>query len=578
MGLLPHISTSSFDAAQQTAVLIGALLGLAASAALLLYVFVFRGLIGQLWNAFTSRLQLSDPAIKEEMLKKLSSERLHHASCMNIFVTGWCCTNIAIMVVNMSSGVVRWQTFWQDALWIFATFACVLSHVAMQQRQRTSTVTAAYVTFMIWQTLYMSAGPAEQLPFVAAAGFSVLIRGLWSLVCMNWPLVGCLTALHFVCVCAGFARTEPSYTSDGQVENLDVVKVFAGGELIGDMAILVFAPLWRHFSCLRILHEIQASISQSENEAARSLLNIVCDSTVELDANLQIIDETPRLASLLQHGCDRSLKGVSILQFVLEEDHQMFTDRMNSAGDESVANLFHARMRDGINNVLKMEIFHVPVTGCCLRADSHLIGVREYADVTEGVGTLWDCGRGYKGQLVPASDAPDPPSVRSESAGPWSSTSSESSLGSRSSSGQGELVACIDVVSPRWEIKHFAPSFGLFFGAVARSGRPHRKARQLLEWIKPEDRRSLIGWVQDAYQDMRAQRDEGRAFAQVARSFPAGPVCFRPPAVWHVKAKLAYAASITLALPDERDDQNSMARLIFSDVWVVQHNSTLHEL
>ncbi|CAK0875296.1 unnamed protein product [Prorocentrum cordatum] len=573
MGLLPHIATASFGAAPQAAVLVGALLGLAASAALLLYIFVFRGLIGQLWNAFASRLQLSDPAMKEEILKRLSSERLHHACCMNIFVTGWCCTKIAIVVANILSGAARWQTFWQDALLIFATFACVLSHVAIQQRQRSSTVTAVYVTFMIWQTLFMSSGPAEQLPFVAAAGFSVLIRGLWSLVCMNWPLVGCLTALHFVCVCAGFARTAASCTNDGQVENVDVVKVFVGGELVGDITILVFAPLWRHFSCLRILHEIQASISQSENEAARSLLNIVCDATVELDGNLQIMDETSRLASLLQHGCDRSLKGVSILQFVVEEDHHMFTDRMSSAGDESVANLFHARVRDGISNVLKMEIFHVPVTGCRLRADSHLIGVREFADVTEGVGTLWDGKRGPTGQLVRASDAPDPPNARSESAGPWSSTSSESSSGSRSSRCQGELVACIDVVSPRWEIKHFAPSLGLFLGAV-----PHRRARELLRWIKPEDRGSLIGWVQDAYQDMRAQRDEGRADVRAARSFPAGPVCFRPPAVWHVKAKLAYAASITLALPDERDDQSSMARLIFSDVWVVQQSSTLHEL
>lgn len=585
MGLLPHVSTYSAGAAEQSAVFVGALLGFLTSAALLAHAVACRGLARQLWRALASRLQWSDPAMREDVLKKIRAESLHHACCINLFVTVWCCVNCGMMIVHIASGAPRWMTVWQDAVWIWATFACIICQMALRHTPHHLTVDAVYVCFMVGQTLFVSVGPAEQVPFISAAGFSVLVRGLWSLACMRVPAVTVLTTFHFLSVCAGFARTQAPCAEDGGSQNL---QVFVLCEFIGDAGIVLCTLVWRHFCRVRVLHEIQASISQSENEAARNLLNIVCDSTVELDGKLQVMDETPRLASLLQHGSDRSLRGSSMLQYVIKEDQGLFADRICSVSDECMANVFHVRMRDGINNVLTMEVFHVRVNRF-LRASSHLIGLREYNDAAENVGQLRlpeapeegpkrsrRHGAPKASEAAPPKGSPSPADAEGacppghELGGPpsWESSSPTPSPSTSSlCGGDGEVAAWIELCSDCWTICSSTAGFALFWGSGSRNSRISPGARELLQWIKPDQKEDLIGWAQSSYQQLRGVVPFMGAASKGAKH----SVHFRPPSLWQVKSRLAYVANITISLPkDERQHQAMIARLAFSDIRVLQ--------
>ncbi|CAK0907154.1 unnamed protein product [Prorocentrum cordatum] len=488
MGLLPHVSTYSIGTAGQNAVFISSLLGLVASAAFVFHTVVYRFLARRFWKAITSRLKCSDIAMQEEVTKKFRTEGLHHACCINFFFSMWCCVNLTMMVVNTVLRTPRWMTVWQDVLWVVLTFACISSQLALRRWQHHSTVNVVYVVSSICNTAFVSVGPSGQVAFLAIAACSMFIRGAWGLTGIRPAVVVCLTALHFLCVCTGFARTEALCTEDGGSQNF---RTFVITECFADSAIVFGSVVWRHFSMLRIIHEIQASISQSESQASRSLLNIICDATVELDGRLQIMDETPRLASLLQHGCDRSLRGSSMLQFILEEDQQQFTQSIRSSSDECMANVFHTRVRDSISNVIRMEVFHVPVTSY-LKADSHLIGVREYADVIKNVGSPSNTG-GLKGCMTEgaqtAGDVAHPWNPSPTNAGPcgppscaWSKLSSSlpSSRGTpHSLSGMdGEIAVCIDVLSDSWSILSFTPGFELFCGSGSRTGRLFQGARE----------------------------------------------------------------------------------------------------
>ncbi|CAK0903074.1 unnamed protein product [Prorocentrum cordatum] len=585
MGLFPHVATSSVGASEQSAVFVSALLSLAVCAAFVAHTLACKGQFLQFWETFIFGVQVSDPDIRKEMTNKLRAESQDNARRIMFVVIVWCCVNLSFMVIHIVANVPRWMTFWQDVVCILIGFSGVCCQLALRHRQEQATVSAVYLVFMVGQTVFVSAGPAEQVPYIAIAGLCMLSRALFSVACMRVPVVLGLTSIHFLCATAGFARTEaccPDGNSFCQRQNM---QLFIVAELVGDVAIIVCSVAWCHNCRLRILNEIQASIAQSDSSASRSLLNIVCDATVELDERLRIVDETPRFASLLQHGTDRSLRGSSMVHLVVEEDRKLFTDRISSASDDCTANVFHTRIRDGISNVLNMEVFHVRASGY-LKPDSHLVGVREYADATEHVATLSPTepalkGCGARGRSTrtpgkrPSSQSwracPAEAEPRGPPRGAWSLSSSPSSARSLSSV-DGETLAVIDILSESWTIVSSTAGFELFWGNAPRSGR----ACQLLEWVEPGQRESLVVWVQTLCQEMWAE--PAATGPARARSLER-QVCLRPPSLWHIRPKAAYVASVALALHEGREVQQpcTLVRLNFSGIQMVHQSGAWRE-
>merc|ERR1712032_793177 len=72
----------------------------------------------------------------------------------------------------------------------------------------------------------------------------------------------------------------------------------------------------------------------------------------------------------------------------------IFRERITTPipASQSTANLVHVRMRDSFRNSLKMELFHVPITGSLTGAE-HLIGVRDHTDFGDHISNEISCKR-----------------------------------------------------------------------------------------------------------------------------------------------------------------------------------------
>lgn len=126
----------------------------------------------------------------------------------------------------------------------------------------------------------------------------------------------------------------------------------------------------------------EAFHERNHHSALTSLLGIMCDAVVELDAELLIVDHVPALAHMLLYGSGKCLRGRRFDQFMPDPEDRQQLERFVHVQDkaaEAVASMFQARIRDSLGNRIAMEFFHVPFRN----SDNllcHLIGLREYAD------------------------------------------------------------------------------------------------------------------------------------------------------------------------------------------------------
>ena len=87
----------------------------------------------------------------------------------------------------------------------------------------------------------------------------------------------------------------------------------------------------------------------------------------------------PALSNLLLHGAGKSLKGMTLQQFMpSRDDKQSFEHVVNKASD-STAHVLHSTVRDSLCNELRMELFHIPFSNTNGNTH-HLIGLREHTD------------------------------------------------------------------------------------------------------------------------------------------------------------------------------------------------------
>eukprot|EP00927_Polykrikos_kofoidii_P001326 TRINITY_DN10482_c0_g1_i2.p1 TRINITY_DN10482_c0_g1~~TRINITY_DN10482_c0_g1_i2.p1 ORF type:complete len:570 (+),score=65.06 TRINITY_DN10482_c0_g1_i2:98-1807(+) len=132
-----------------------------------------------------------------------------------------------------------------------------------------------------------------------------------------------------------------------------------------------------------ILHKLEVKRAKAGQSAAHALLDHVCDVIVELDRDLTLVDDAPKLAAVLLASSQRCVKGTCFTSFLTrKEDKDYLTRTLHGYHDmdRPRADVFHASMRDcnGLN--LKMEVFSV--TFCNAADESHLlVGIREYSDL-----------------------------------------------------------------------------------------------------------------------------------------------------------------------------------------------------
>jgi hypothetical protein len=356
---------------------------------------------------------------------------------------------------------------------------------------------------------------------------------------------------------------------------------------------------WRRFSDQRALHEIRATISKGENKAARKLLNTVCDATVELNSDLLVAEDAPRFASMLQHGVNRSVKGMPLQHFLVDEDEQhMFSTKICSGFDDdaSMANVFNIRIRDSISNILRVEVFHVPIASS-ISPISHLIGLREYSDADVQLGALElqpplrTSRKGSKGMkrrqvVVPVGyqGGPAIPKRQPQTIAPGghndasihSHSSDEGSVRSGSSLSlhedvevalDGDISFAFDVLSDQWQIERVSGCHKIIWG----NRPPMAGTRGLLKWIRPQVRESCLAWLQVTFQKMVQECNGDPSSRSHCRHLFEQPVCVRPPLLH--STPFAFAVSMELSLPADHPPESTMVQMNFKDIRLINQGT-----
>jgi len=102
--------------------------------------------------------------------------------------------------------------------------------------------------------------------------------------------------------------------------------------------------------------DIEAKMSQGEQSAVSSLLNMVCDVVIELDAQLRLVGPSRTLCDFLLRGSTQTLEGASFLDLLpKEEDRAMFDQGLPS---DSGAHSVRFNLRDGNGTLIQVDMFH----------------------------------------------------------------------------------------------------------------------------------------------------------------------------------------------------------------------------
>ncbi|CAK0871580.1 unnamed protein product [Prorocentrum cordatum] len=224
---------------------------------------------------------------------------------------------------------------------------------------------------------------------VAVNAFMLCPRITFSLAYMNSGMVCLSCVFHAVASSLTYsyqmadtqsASTHPQASQIEAISNMSQT-VYTSADVMCCLIVILSTFAWEMTMALHARNELEVVAKRGETTATRRLLNTFCDALFELDAGLRIADDALQLAVSLQHGASRSLRGMLAESLMVAEDRALFREFVTTPvlASQSMANVLHVRMRDSLNNILRVELFHVPVDSS-LTGASHLIGVREHAD------------------------------------------------------------------------------------------------------------------------------------------------------------------------------------------------------
>mmetsp|Transcript_38625 Transcript_38625/g.98633 ORF Transcript_38625/g.98633 Transcript_38625/m.98633 type:complete len:614 (+) Transcript_38625:62-1903(+) len=166
--------------------------------------------------------------------------------------------------------------------------------------------------------------------------------------------------------------------------------------------------LVQHVIAEGIRGEIEAKQERSYRTALMSLLRSMCDAVVELDCQRRIVDHASALSHLLLHGPGKSLRGLTLKDFMPEEQDQQRFD--NSLEDPNTP-MLHVVLRDCLGNRIRMHMFHIAFRSSD-DTQHHFVGLTEATDPftasyneSPGVVQPGDASS----SLIPATSVPDMP-------------------------------------------------------------------------------------------------------------------------------------------------------------------------
>ncbi|CAE8611920.1 unnamed protein product, partial [Polarella glacialis] len=331
--------------------------------------------------AFVTQLSATSNADKKDdfantLIRQKLDER--HVMAFNQSLSATIFLLAAVVVIVMYSSMVsatpRWMTTSQD-VGLAAAYALTLVCLVCKERMRPKLIQFSLYSGLMLCIMGSFYGPVyEMSSFQWSISFVAILRLMLRTMTDSLALVA-------------FWNTALSLTLLTASMKVDMRSKHVFVELVVQWEVIVWATsifgFWRMNASLldQATREVVASTAEHEHQAAKVILETICDAIVELDSDLMIAEESSRLGVMLFHGTGHSLKGTELKQLLQsDEDKQQFLSHMSGHhGSTSLAKVFHVRMRDGMGTALPVECFHMRFIGSCGES-RHLIGIREFGD------------------------------------------------------------------------------------------------------------------------------------------------------------------------------------------------------
>eukprot|EP00434_Breviolum_minutum_P018705 symbB.v1.2.016507.t1/scaffold1211.1/size131413/5 len=126
--------------------------------------------------------------------------------------------------------------------------------------------------------------------------------------------------------------------------------------------------------------EMEAEEVKAESNACESLLATICDAYFFLNKQLNFEQHERTLSSILVQSSNT--KDRSFVQFLAssqDQDRFVRTAERASFNHSPLAEVMHVGMRDGLGNVIPVQVFHIALFD--IKGEPrHLVGLREYGD------------------------------------------------------------------------------------------------------------------------------------------------------------------------------------------------------
>mmetsp|Transcript_68762 Transcript_68762/g.199486 ORF Transcript_68762/g.199486 Transcript_68762/m.199486 type:complete len:552 (-) Transcript_68762:54-1709(-) len=304
----------------------------------------------------------------EERMHKKAATGMQEACLVFHLVTGVCCLSICY---NISTSAQRWmsrgQTF--SVLTGFAVMTGLRMPCMRSFMETRPSITYAF-SMLILCSFIFTVRPSLEMAMVSE-GTCLWLRVIASTRLHKVYTVVCWNLIYFFTVmCMGIWKLSNDLGS------------LISFQLWATVFVIIVAVVSSQAVREDVRKDIETATLRSESSGLWNLLDLVCDVVVSLDENLRITDKASRFSALVMLP-GKNLERMSLKDLMpAESDREAFercaASSSTGLAEETVPRAIHVKLRDGLGNLIPVELFCVQVQQVVGR--THFVGIREFTD------------------------------------------------------------------------------------------------------------------------------------------------------------------------------------------------------
>mmetsp|Transcript_171853 Transcript_171853/g.550745 ORF Transcript_171853/g.550745 Transcript_171853/m.550745 type:complete len:453 (-) Transcript_171853:107-1465(-) len=260
-----------------------------------------------------------------------------------------------------------------------------------------------YSWSMVCSTVWIATTQPSWTSFMYSSTTSFILRSSYTVVYqIRAPTAACWHVIYIVVSIYSYTKV-PDQGPGG-------LRMFATFEICTSIFLIFLSSSTTKVAWAAASQEVKTVMLQGSSTAMSTLLDLVCDMSFELDANLNFKDDVPKFsAMMMMMASTASIQGLPLTSFMTFEDNaELFTQRLHDtgSGSGSVAGLRRVKLRDSLGNHVDTEVFYVRYDN--IGTASFLIGLRECGE--HPIGELKSFqkqrARGKSGRQVASAGSP----------------------------------------------------------------------------------------------------------------------------------------------------------------------------